>query len=101
VRYACGQDFLAPAQVRQFDSIAIPGDDVVFQKVLVKPGTALASTNFQSDHVAAFVVTADTYAGALARASEIRAAAAINGVRVGDDPNNVVIHCAQPWLSRA
>lgn len=101
VRYACGQDFLAPAHVRQFDSIDIPGDDVVFQKILVKPGAALASTGFQSDHVAAFVVAADTYPGALARASEIRRATAINGAPLGDDPHNLVIHCAEQWLLRS
>jgi biotin carboxylase len=99
-RYVSGQDFLAPAHVRRFDSIAIPGDDVVFQKLVVRPGTALTSTGFQSDHVAAFVVAADTYAGALARASEIRAATAINGAPLGDDPNNRVIHCARTWLER-
>jgi hypothetical protein len=100
-RYVSGQDFLAPAHVRQFDSIDIPGDDVVFQKLVVKPGTSLASTDFQSDHVAAFVVAADSYAGALARAGEIRAATAINGALLGDDPNNVVINCAERWASRS
>jgi hypothetical protein len=101
VRYAAGQDFLAPAHVRQFDSIDIPGDDVVFKKIVVKPGTVLASTNFQSDLVAAFVVTADTYTGAMARAGEIRAATAINGALLGDDPNNVVINYPDRWTSRS
>jgi hypothetical protein len=101
VRYASGQDFLVPAHARQFDSIDIPGDDVVFKKVVVKPGTALTSTDFQSDHVAAFVVVADTYAGALVRAGEIRAATAINGALLGDNPNNVVINYAERWASRS
>ena len=99
VRYVSGQDFLAPAGLATFDSIDIPGDDVFFKKVVVKPGTAMKSTDFQSDHVAAFAVAADTYAGALKRADEIRAATTINGNRLGDDPNNVVINYAEQWLS--
>lgn len=101
VRYVAGQDFLPPAHARQFDSIDIPGDDVLFKKLVIKLGTALSSTAFQSDHLAAFVVAADSYAGALARAGEIRAATAINGVLLGDDPNNVVINYAEPWASRS
>lgn len=96
--YVSGQDFLAPVGLATFDAIDIPGDDVFFKKVVVKSG-ALKSTNFQSDHVAAFAVAADTYAGALARANEVRAAATINGSRLGDDPNNVVINYAERWIS--
>src|SRR6185436_8576439 len=92
VRYVSGQDLLAPAHVRCFDSIEIPGDDVFFKKVLVKPGTELKSTNFQTDQGAAYAVAADTYLEALARGSAVRAAVTINGERLGDDPNNVVIH---------
>ena len=92
VRYVSGQDLLAPARVRRFDSIEIPGDDVFFKKVLVKPGTELKSTNFQTDQVAAYAVAADTYLEALARGSAVRAAVTINGERLDDDPNNVVIH---------
>jgi biotin carboxylase len=99
-RYVCGQDFLAPADLRRFESIDIPGDDVFFRKVYIKPGTVLESTNFQNDHIAAYAVTADSYAGALARASAIRSATAINGVRLEDDPNNVVVHCAERWAAR-
>jgi biotin carboxylase len=95
--YASGQDLLAPATTTQIDAIEIPGDDVFFQKILVKPGAALKSTNFQNDHVAAFVVSAATYAGAIARSNEVRAQATINGHRLGDDPNNVVINYADRW----
>jgi hypothetical protein len=99
VRYASGQDFLAPAHLERFDSIDIPGDDVFFKKVVVKPGTTLKSTNFQTDQVASFAVAADTYAGVLARANAIRSQVAIDGVRLGDDPNNVVINYADRWIS--
>ncbi|TMQ07483.1 MAG: ATP-grasp domain-containing protein [Deltaproteobacteria bacterium] len=99
VRYASGQDFLAPAHLERFDSIDIPGDDVFFKKVLVKPGTTLKSTNFQTDQVASFAVAADSYAGVLARANELRSQVAINGVRLGDDPNNVVVNYADRWIS--
>jgi biotin carboxylase len=98
-RYVSGQDFLPPLGLELFESIDIPGDDVFFQKVVVKPGTALKSTKFQSDHLAAFVVDAESYVGALARANEVRAATTINGKRVGDDPNNVVINYADRWTS--
>jgi biotin carboxylase len=98
-RYVSGQDFLPPAGLATFESIDIPGDDVFFKKVVVKPGTALKSTDFQSDHVAAFAVAADTYAGALRRANEIRARTTINGSRLGNDPNNVVINYAERWIS--
>jgi biotin carboxylase len=98
-RYVSGQDFLPPAGLRRFESIEIPGDDVFFKKVYLAPGAALESTEFQNDHVAAYAVAGETYAGALARASAIRAATAINGARLGDDPNNVVVHCAQRWLT--
>ena len=50
--------------------------------------------------MAAFAVAADTYVGALARAGEIRVATAINGAPLGNDPNNVVINCAERWVSR-
>lgn len=97
VRYAAGQDFLAPENVGCFKSIEIPGDDVFFRKIVVKPGTDMKSTNFQFDHVAAFVVGAETYSGALARANEIRAATTINGLRLGNNPNNVVINYGERW----
>jgi biotin carboxylase len=96
--YVSGQDFLPPVGLSTFESIDIPGDDVFFKKVVVKPGTALRSTSFQSDHVAAFAVGAASYAGALKRANEVRAAATINGNRLGDDPNNVVINYAERWI---
>jgi len=97
--YASGQDFLAPAGLEKFESIEIPGDDVFFRKVTVKPGTALKSTNFQSDHIAAYAVAADSYRGALARAMEVRAATSVNGVLLGDGVNNVVINYADRWIS--
>jgi biotin carboxylase len=97
--YVSGQDFLAPAGLPTFESIDIPGDDVFFRKVVVKPGTVLKSTEFQSDHVAACAVAASTYEGALARANEIRAATTINGRTLGRDPNNVVINYAEQWIS--
>jgi biotin carboxylase len=98
-RYVSGQDFLPPLGLELFESIDIPGDDVFFKKVVVKPGTALKSTKFQSDHVAAFAVAAATYVGALARANEVREATMINGKRAGGDPNNVVINYADRWTS--
>jgi biotin carboxylase len=97
--YASGQDFLAPAGLAKFESIEIPGDDVFFKKVTVKPGTALESTDFQSDHIAAYAVAADSYRGALARAMEVRAAATVNGVLLGDGVNNVVINYADRWIA--
>jgi biotin carboxylase len=99
VRYACGQDVMVPAHVRQFDSLEIPGDDVFFKKLYVKPGATLKSTSFQSDQVAEFAFTADTYAGALARANAIRAGLVVNGSRLGDDPNNVVVNYGERWAS--
>lgn len=92
LRYVSGQDFLAPAHIRRFDSFEFPADGVLFQKVVVKPGTELKSTDFQTDQVASIVIAADTYSGVLARANALRAAVAINGKLLGDDPNNVVIH---------
>lgn len=97
-RYACEQDIIVPAHIRQFDSLEIPGDDVFFKKVYVKPGAALKST-FQSDQIAEFAFAADSYAGALARANAIRAGLAVNGFRLGDDPNNVVINYGERWAS--
>lgn len=99
IRFVCEQDFLAPAHIRQFDAIEIPGDDIFFKKIIPKPGAVLKSTNFQSDYVATLLVAADTYADVLARANEIRAAVTINGQRLGNDPNNVVITYADRWTS--
>jgi biotin carboxylase len=99
VRYVAEEDFLAPAHIRRFESIDIPGDDVFFKKIIPKPGAELKSTNFQSDYIASLLVAADTYAGVLARVREIRAAVAINGHRLGDDPNNVVITFADRWAT--
>lgn len=101
VRYVTGQDFLPPMGLELFETIDIPGDDVFFKKVVVKPGSALKSTKFQSDHLAAFVVAAPTYAGALARGNEVRAATTVNGAKLGDDPNNVVINYADRWTPSA
>lgn len=97
--YASGQDFLAPAGVRAVEAVEIPGEDVFFKKVTVKLGEELKSTAFQADHVAAFVLSASSYRRALARASEVRAAATINGRLFGNDPNNIVINYAERWLS--
>jgi biotin carboxylase len=99
VRYACEQDVLAPAHVRQFESLEIPGDDVFFKKLYVKPGATLKSSNFQSDQIAEFAFSADSYAGALARANAIRAGLVVNGARLGDDPNNVVVNYGERWTS--
>lgn len=99
VRYACEVDVLVPAHVRRFESLEIPGDDVFFKKVYVKPGTTLKSTNFQSDQIAEFAFTADSYAGALARANVLRADLVVNGARIGDDPNNVVVNYGERWAS--
>lgn len=99
VRYVSEQDFLAPEHIRRFESIDIPGDDIFLKKVIAKPGAVLESTNFQTDYVASFIVAADTYVGVLARANAIRSATAINGSRLGDDPNNVVINYADRWTS--
>jgi biotin carboxylase len=96
-RYVCGQDVMVPAHVRQFESLEIPGDDVFFKKVFLKPGATLKSTNFQPDQIAQFAFAADSYAGALARANTIRAGLAVNGSRLGDDANNVVIHYGERW----
>jgi hypothetical protein len=72
---------------------------VFFKRIIFKPGTPLKSTSFQNDQVATFAVDADTYHGARKRANAIRADAAINGQRLGDDPNNVVISFADNWAS--
>jgi biotin carboxylase len=94
--YAAGQDFLAPPGLKAFATIDIPGDDVFFKKVTAKVGP-MKSTDFQTDHVAAFAVAAETYRGALERADQVRAAATINGERLGDNPNNVVINYGARW----
>lgn len=99
VRYLCEQDILAPAHVRVFESLEVPGDDVFFKKLFVKPGATLKSSNFQTDLIAEFAFAADSYAGALARSNVIRADLAINGSRLGDDPNNLVINYGERWAS--
>jgi biotin carboxylase len=99
VRYACEQDVLVPAHVRQFESLEIPGDDVFFKKLNIKPGAALKSSAFQSDQIAQFGFAADTYAGALARVNALRAGLVVNGSRLGNDPNNVVVNYGERWAS--
>jgi hypothetical protein len=99
VCYASEQDVLVPAHVRQFESLEIPGDDVFFKKLYLKPGAILKSTNFQSDQIAEFAFAADSYAGVLARANAIRSGLVVNGARLGDDPNNVVINYGERWAS--
>ncbi|MBC7976202.1 MAG: ATP-grasp domain-containing protein [Myxococcales bacterium] len=99
VCYACEQDVLAPAHVRAFESLEIPGDDVFFRKVFVKLGTALKASTFQTDQIAQFAFVADSYAAALARISAIRAGLAVNGSPLGDDPNNIVINYGERWAA--
>lgn len=89
-RYASVQQLLAPAGSGAFDALALDAD-LVSEIHLSKPlGSALASTDYQHDQVAAFLVCADSYDAVLDLARQVRAGAQVNGAPLGADRNNVV-----------
>ncbi|MGH3992988.1 MAG: hypothetical protein ACRDSN_11065, partial [Pseudonocardiaceae bacterium] len=91
-RFACLQYVLAPAGLRRLDSLELPSDvDLPFVKIIKPPGSELTSTDRQLDWIAGFVVCGATHAEALARADDVRRRTLVNGVPLGDDPNNIVI----------
>lgn|GEM_PF-6505763 len=50
----------------------------------------LASTDRQIDWIASFVVCGATFEEVVQRAVDVRRRTLLNGVPLGDDPNNVV-----------
>lgn len=90
-RYASVQQLLAASRTETIDEVGI--DQVlVTESRMVKPaGTAITSTDYQHDQVAAFIVTDTSYPAVLEKARAVRAGATINGKLLGMDPNNVVI----------
>ncbi len=91
-RPTCLQNLLPPVGLRRLESIELPdADELPFYKIVIPPGTDIASTDRQIDYIASFVVSGDTYEEALARAVDIRRRTLVNGKPLGDDPNNVVI----------
>ena len=64
---------------------------VVESRMLKASGTSLASTDYQQDQVANFIVRAGSYDEVLARAAQARHGLRINGVPLGANVNNVVV----------
>lgn len=88
--YACMQQLLAPSGTKQLDSVEVDLAQVVESRPLKELGSALASTDYQSDHIATYIVTSASYQETLDRALRVRSGAKVNGAVLGDDPNNVV-----------
>lgn len=85
------QQVMPPPGLAEFHAIEFPSEHVVFSKITALLGAKLASTNFQMDQIAAFIVRGDTYAEALDRARYVRANTLVNGERLADNVNNVVV----------
>lgn len=90
-RFTCLHELLAPRGLARLESIELPEPAPPFVKIIREPGTDLASTDRQIDHIAAFVVCGETYDEAFQRALEVRRRTLVNGSPLADDPNNVVI----------
>lgn len=85
------QQVMPPPGLAEFHTIEFPPEHVVFSKVTAAIGAKLASTRFQMDQIASFIVRGDTYAEAMERARYVRANTVVNGERLGDNVNNVVV----------
>lgn len=91
-RFTCLHNLLPPYGLRRLESVELADvDQLPFHKLVLPPGTDLASTDRQIDYIASFAVCGDSYEDALARAVDIRRRTRVNGEPLGDDPNNVVI----------
>jgi len=89
--YASMQQLLAPAGTRVLESVELDQECVIEGRPLKELGKELLSTNYQSDHVATYIVRGRTYQEALERAGRVRLEARVNGSVLGEDRNNVVV----------
>lgn len=89
--YASVQQLLARAGTTSIDAIELPAGLVVESRMLKPLGSAIASTDFQQDHIAAFIVRDHSYEAVLDKARDVRRQARINGELLGEDRNNAVL----------
>ena len=89
-RYASLQYLLAPSGTPVLDKVEVTEPGVVFFKQMKPDGTTLSTTDFQGDHVAGFVVSAETYDGALGLAQRVRMNTKVNGRALGENTNNTI-----------
>jgi biotin carboxylase len=89
-RFTCLHELLAPRGLTRLDSVELPAGPH-FVKIIKGPGTELASTDRQIDHIASFIVCGDSHDEAFRLALDVRRRTLVNGSPLGDDPNNVVI----------
>ncbi|QJE03664.1 ATP-grasp domain-containing protein (plasmid) [Massilia forsythiae] len=89
--YACMQQLLAPPGTAVLEGIDLDRGLVLNSRLLKDAGSVLASTNYQGDHVATFMVYGDSYAEALENARKVRSGARVNGTWIGEDCNNDVV----------
>ena len=90
-RFASLHFLLAPTGVTRIESFELPEANLPFVKIIRPPGSVLTSTDRQIDWIAAFIVCGDSCEQAYERALDVRRRTLVNGVPLGDDPNNVVI----------
>ena len=90
-RYASLHFLLAPTGATRIDSLELPDYDLPFVKIIRPPGSILTSTDRQIDWIAAFIVSGESCEQAYERALDVRRKTLVNGVPLGNDPNNVVI----------
>lgn len=90
-RYASLHFLLAPTGVTRIESLELPDENLPFVKIIRPPGSVLTSTDRQIDWIAAFIVCGDSCEQAYERALDVRRKTLVNGVPLGNDPNNVVI----------
>ncbi len=85
------QQVMPPPGLDTFHSIEFPPEHVVFSKITARPGVQLASTSFQMDQIASFIVRGDDYAQAMQRARYVRENTLVNGELLANNVNNVVV----------
>jgi biotin carboxylase len=88
-RFASMQFFLAPQNMLTFDSVSF-SDTVEFTRVMKAAGSKLTSTDNQIDHIAGFLISADSYEVLLESIKEARKKTQVNQHSLAGDINNQV-----------
>lgn len=88
--YASVQYLLPAPGTNQLASIEMAYPEIIFSKTMRKIGSPLTSCQFQGDQIAGFIVRADSYREVTAVAQRIREQVKVNGIPLGDNPNNVI-----------
>jgi biotin carboxylase len=89
-RFAGAYYLLPPSGLRRIESLELPDADLPFVKIVKPAGSELASTDRQIDWIGSYAVSGPTFDETVRRAIDVRRRTLVNGIPLGDDPNNVV-----------